>query len=73
MILTDLRRPLLPVTATIGGRPATVLYAGSAPTLVSGVFQVNVRIPEDVEPGPATIQIQVGGAATQAGVTIAVR
>lgn len=73
LILTDLRRPLLPVTATIGGRPATILYAGSAPTLVSGVFQVNLRVPEDVGPGAAAVQIQVGGASTQSGVTIAVR
>jgi hypothetical protein len=29
---------------TIGGQPATILYAGDAPTLATGVFQINVRI-----------------------------
>jgi uncharacterized protein (TIGR03437 family) len=73
IILTDLRKPLLPVSATIGGRPAEVLYLGSAPSLVSGVFQANIRVPADIEPGSAPIEIQIGGAPTQAGVTIAVR
>lgn len=30
---------------TIGGRPALVLYAGPAPDLVEGVFQLNASIP----------------------------
>jgi uncharacterized protein (TIGR03437 family) len=73
VIVTDLRRPLLPVTATIGGRPAEVTYLGSAPFLVSGVFQANIRIPEDIDPGPVAVEIKVGGVATQSGITIVVR
>lgn len=73
IISTDLRRPLLQVTATIGGRPATVTYAGSASTQVSGIFQANILIPEDIEPGSVPIQLQVGGVATQPGITIVVR
>jgi uncharacterized protein (TIGR03437 family) len=73
VITVDLRRPLLPVTATIGGRPAEVTYAGSTSGQVSGLFQANVRIPDDIEPGVVPIQIQVGGATTQSGVTVAVR
>jgi uncharacterized protein (TIGR03437 family) len=73
IIATDLRRPLLPVTATIGGRPADVLYIGSASALVSGVFQANIRIPEDIEPGRTPIEIQIGGVATQSSVSIVVR
>jgi len=73
ILTVDLRRPLLPVTATIGGRPAEVTYAGSTSGQVSGLFQANVRIPDDIEPGVVPIQIQVGGAATQSGVTVAVR
>jgi uncharacterized protein (TIGR03437 family) len=73
IILTDLRRPRLPVTALVGGRPAEVTYAGSSPMQVSGAFQVNVRLPQDIEPGATSIQLQVGDAATQSGVTIAVR
>lgn len=73
IILTDLRRPLLPVTATIGGQPAEVLYAGSAPTIVSGVAQVNLRIPENIDAGTASVAVQSGAAVSQPGVTIAVR
>lgn len=73
VIVTDLRLPLLPVTARIGGRTAQVLYAGSASQLVSGVFQANILVPEDVEPGAAALEIQAGSATSPAGVTIAVR
>ena len=73
LVSNDLRRPVLPVTATIGGHPADVLYAGSAPALVSGVFQANIRIPQQTEPGAAPIELKFGEAITQPGVTIAVR
>ncbi len=73
VIASDLRRPLLRVTAKIAGRPAEVTYAGSASGLVSGIFQANVRIPEDIDAGIVPIEIQVGDAPTQSGVTIAVR
>ena len=73
IILTDLRRPLLPVTAKIGGRAAEVLYAGSASTLVSGAFQANIKMPEDIAPGTLPIELQIGGISSQPGVTIEVR
>ena len=73
IIATDIRRPKMPVTATVAGQPAQITYIGSAPGLVSGVFQANIRIPEDVSPGAVSIGIQVGTAVTQSGVTIAVR
>ena len=34
-VVSALKKPVLAVTATIGGLPATVAYAGSAPGLVS--------------------------------------
>ena len=72
VISSDLRKPLLPVTALIGGKSAEVFYAGSGPTLVSGICQVNIRIPDALEPGTQPLEIQVGGTPTQRGVTIAV-
>lgn len=64
----------LPVTVSIGGIPAQVLYAGSAPSLVSGVTQVNARIPDQVTPGQAVeIRITAGTAQGASGVTIAVQ
>ena len=66
-------RPLAPVTAKIGGLPATVQYAGAAPFNVTGLCQVNMVIPENVPPGNVPVEIVIGGKATQSGINIAVR
>lgn len=69
-----LPQPVLPVLATVDGQPAEVSFAGAAPGLVAGVVQINVRIPATAGAGPAApVVIRVGGAASQAGVTVAVR
>ena len=71
-LASALKSPLLGVTATIGGVPATVLYAGSAPGLVSGVMQVNLLIPATVASGSAVpVVITVGTASTQSGANAA--
>jgi uncharacterized protein (TIGR03437 family) len=71
---TVLKRPALQVRVTIGGQQAEVLYAGSAPGLVSGVLQVNARVPGGVVPGNTVpVVVAVGGASSQSGVTLAVR
>jgi uncharacterized protein (TIGR03437 family) len=74
-IITDvLPRPRLPVSVTIGGQPAEVVYAGGAPGLVAGVLQVNARVPADLTPtGNVPVVLEVGSAASQPGVTLAVR
>ena len=41
------------VTVTIGGQPAATQYAGAAPTLPNGVFQINARIPTNIAAGNA--------------------
>ena len=74
MLTTD-ALPLLklPVSATVGGLPATVYYAGIAPGLVQGAMQVNVQIPSGVTPGPGVpIAITVGNA-TSNTVTLAIQ
>ncbi len=69
-----LRRPLQNVTVTIGGVAAEVLYAGSAPGLVSGLLQVNARVADAVVAGNSVpVVVTIGGVASQAGVTMAVR
>jgi uncharacterized protein (TIGR03437 family) len=71
--LDQLPRPLLPVTVTIGGVIATdVSYAGAAPTLTSGVVQVNVRIPTTVPAGDLPVLLQIG-TLSQPGVTVSVK
>jgi endo-1,4-beta-xylanase len=63
----------LPVSATIGGIGAGVLYAGPAPGLVNGVLQVNVAVPVGLAVGPQAVVISVGVVASQDGITVAVR
>ncbi|MBS1854551.1 MAG: SBBP repeat-containing protein [Acidobacteria bacterium] len=64
----------LAVTATIGGKDATVIYAGPSPGLIWGLTQVNVIVPDSAPSGSAVpIVITVGGSSTQSGVTIAVK
>ncbi len=74
VIQDDRTNPLLPVSVRIGGREAEVLWAGAAPGYVAGVWQVNARVPADVAPGDAVpIELKVRHAASQPGVTMAVR
>ncbi|MEZ5351023.1 MAG: hypothetical protein R2762_00170 [Bryobacteraceae bacterium] len=69
-----LKSPLLPVTVEIGGIPAEVLYAGSAPTFVSGVLQINARIAANTPTGSnVSIRVRIGAFASPPGVTVAVR
>jgi len=65
-------QPVLPVTVTIGGSVAEVLYAGEAPGFV-GLLLVNARVPENLTAtGLVPVVLHVGTAASQPGVTIAV-
>jgi uncharacterized protein (TIGR03437 family) len=66
--------PQLPVTVQIRGVDATVLYAGAAPGYVSGLLQVNVRVPDSINFGNSVpLTLLVGGQASQFNVTIAVK
>ena len=42
--------PVLPVTVLIDGQPTEILYAGAAPSMIQGIVQVNVRIPDTTPP-----------------------
>jgi uncharacterized protein (TIGR03437 family) len=50
------------VSAAVGTEAAGVLYSGSAPTLESGFFQINVRLPSDLTAGAQSLSLTVGGA-----------
>jgi uncharacterized protein (TIGR03437 family) len=57
----------LPVSVTIGGTNATVLYAGSAPTLESGFFQINALLPVSLPPSTGSyISVTIGGTSSPA-------
>jgi uncharacterized protein (TIGR03437 family) len=65
--------PLAAVSVTIGGLPATLTYHGAAPGLMPGVFQIDAQVPQKVQPGNSVkVVVTIGGATTQAGVTMAV-
>jgi uncharacterized protein (TIGR03437 family) len=68
-----LSSPILPLKATVGGIPATIQYAGSAPEQVAGLMQVNVQIPSGVQPGGyVPVVLQVGDRTSSPAVWIAV-
>jgi hypothetical protein len=70
---STLPKPVANYSVTIGGQAATVLYAGAAPGLVAGVMQVNVQLPAGLPGGSQPVVLTVGGVASQAGVTVAVK
>jgi uncharacterized protein (TIGR03437 family) len=54
----------LPVTATIGGVPAKVLYSGGSPGS-PGLQQVNLQVPANAPRGPAVqLVLTIGGTST---------
>jgi uncharacterized protein (TIGR03437 family) len=65
--------PALPMKATISGTQTEVLYAGSAPGITAGVFQMNLRLPANVASGAVPVVVTVGSAATQTGLTVSVK
>ena len=58
-----------PVTATIGGVPATVQFAG---LVTSGEYQFNILVPT-VPTGDNLVVLKVGGVSTQPGAYLAVQ
>jgi uncharacterized protein (TIGR03437 family) len=69
-----LPKPVAQVSVQIGGLPATVQYAGAAPYNMPGLFQINVVVPLNVQTGDSVpVKVTIGGATSQAAVTVAVR
>lgn len=66
-------KPARNVTVNIGGQAAEILYAGAAPTLVAGVMQINARIPANALSGDVAVEVVVGTAKSQPGITVAVK
>lgn len=63
-------------TVTIGGTTlpaADVQYAGLAPGAITGLYQINVRIPTTATDGDVPIVLRIGGVDSPAGATIPVR
>jgi uncharacterized protein (TIGR03437 family) len=63
----------LPVSVSIGGTNAIVLYAGSAPTLESGYFQVNVSLPSGPQASSAVNLVVTVGYSSSVAVPISIQ
>jgi uncharacterized protein (TIGR03437 family) len=61
------------VTATVGGMPATITFAGAAPGLINGVYQFDIQAPVGVSGNALPLAITIDGVSTPAGPTIAVQ
>ncbi|MBN1512413.1 MAG: hypothetical protein JXB13_10390, partial [Phycisphaerae bacterium] len=73
LALSTYPTPVLPVSVRIGGIECVLQYWGAAPTLVAGVMQINVFIPENVVPGDEVpIILKVGDRISQPGLTVAI-
>jgi uncharacterized protein (TIGR03437 family) len=60
-------------TATVGGQPATVQFAGAAPGLVTGVFQINIQVPTGITGNNVPVTVSINGSSTTQLTTIAVQ
>lgn len=63
----------LSVTVQIDAQNAQVMYAGAAPGLISGVFQINILIPDTMPPGTAYLSVTIESIASPTAPTIAVQ
>jgi len=61
-----LAETVAPVTATVGGKAATVIYAGGAPDQIAGVMQVEVVVPTGAGTGAVPVVITSSGASSVA-------
>ena len=67
--VASLPKPLLPVSATVGGKTAGVMYAGAAPGYIAGLMQINLRLP-GIASGSSPLVLNIGGFTTTVSVAI---
>ena len=74
-IVRGVHRLRVPVRVTIGGTTLAeddILYAGLVPESVSGLYQINVRVPASTPAGSVPVRLSIGGIESPAGTTIPV-
>lgn len=50
-----------PLSVRIAGQPSEILYSGQAPGLITGLWQINVRLPQGLSSGLQPIEIEAAG------------
>ena len=73
LAVETLPQPVLPISVTIDGKAAQVLYAGAAPGQVAGIVQVNIRVPDGIRSGTVPVVLHAGDGISQPGVTLSVQ
>lgn len=63
---------LASATATVGGQPAAILFAGQAGGEIAGAVQVNLQLPEGIT-GDLPVVLTLGGVPSQSTASIAVQ
>ncbi len=59
-ILPQTIQPAAPVSLTIGGQPAKILFAGAAPYEVAGMLQINATVPNGLGSGAQPVVLTIG-------------
>jgi len=72
-VTSAVEEPYLAPSVQIGGQPATLTGYAEAPGFVSGVLQINVLVPQTAGTGSLPLQLSLGTASSQAGVTVALQ
>jgi len=60
------------VSVTVGSQPATVTFAGAAPSYVDGVGQLNIRLADNTPSGAQPVVTTIGGVASPATATLSI-
>jgi uncharacterized repeat protein (TIGR01451 family) len=69
-----LTRLVQTVSATVGGVPAQVLFAGQAPGYTTGLQQIDILVPVNAPKGTGILLVlTIDGATTQTGLTLTVQ
>ena len=63
-------RAINPLKFSVGGLPATVLYANTAPGQVAGLLQVNAQLAANTPSGAQPVVLTSGTTDSQTGLTI---
>lgn len=72
-LATGVARITTPITVTLGTvtlSPSDVLYAGLSPGSISGLYQINLRVPGGLPAGDVPVMVSIGGVSSQPQVTI---
>jgi uncharacterized protein (TIGR03118 family) len=72
-IQTDALSPILKVSLTIGGQPATITSAGTPAGFLSGVTVIRATVPSGLTAGAVPVVLTVGSVITTQSVTIGVK